>query len=281
MPAPRDPGPNAATPTGRSPAVAHGARNMALDTLLFERVKAGRPAAVRFYGWRPACISLGRNQSARGRYDDPARRLGLDIVRRPTGGLAVYHDRELTYAIACPVGAFGSPKETYRAVNAALVDGLRRLGVDASPAESGLGPAPADASGVCFRRPARGEVVAAGRKLVGSAQRCEQRTILQHGSILLGGDQAAAQVRGSPGARRAVSAGRENAADPAAAAGAITLEELLGVQPNPLTVAEAMAGAFHDRLGTFLAPEPDSPAERRELLRHEEFFRSARWTWRR
>src|SRR5690606_17502269 len=92
----------------------------------------------------------------------------VDFVRRPTGGRAVLHDRELTYAVVVPHRALGGPRAAYRAINEALVMGLRALGVDASVSERGR-VLPPDA-GPCFQVAAPGEVVADGRKLVGSAQ---------------------------------------------------------------------------------------------------------------
>src|SRR5688572_27615998 len=104
---------------------------MAVDQLLFDAAKSGAAPALRFYRWTPACLSLGRNQPARGRYDAEGRVPGMDIVRRPTGGLAVFHDNELTYSVTCAVGAIGSPRETYFATHRAIAKGLARLGVAA------------------------------------------------------------------------------------------------------------------------------------------------------
>lgn len=78
-----------------------GAWNMAVDELLMEIVAAGSRPVLRLYTWSPACVSLGRNQNAAGLFDQRlAECRGIDIVRRPTGGLAVYHDIEVTYAVA-------------------------------------------------------------------------------------------------------------------------------------------------------------------------------------
>ncbi|HKJ92030.1 MAG TPA: hypothetical protein VJ957_02625, partial [Longimicrobiales bacterium] len=161
---------------------APGAANMARDQALMEGVRGGAPPTLRLYQWTPGCLSFGRNQPARGLYEPAAAAArGIDIVRRPTGGLAVYHDRELTYAVAAPVAVIGKPRAAYRAINRALASGLRRLGVPVVLVREG-GPGGALGSGPCFHEGAPGEVLAEGRKLVGSAQRCESRIILQHGS---------------------------------------------------------------------------------------------------
>jgi lipoyl(octanoyl) transferase len=79
---------------------APGAWNMAVDEALAESVRAGGAPVLRFYRWSPACLSLGRNQPADGYDRDRIRRRGVEVVRRPTGGRAVLHHRELTYSVA-------------------------------------------------------------------------------------------------------------------------------------------------------------------------------------
>ena len=167
-------------------APADGAFNMAVDDALLRSVRAGGPPTLRLYAWSPPCLSLGRNQPARGEYD--AVRLasaGIDLVRRPTGGRAVLHDDELTYAVAAPVQLFGSPRRAYRRVNEVLAEALRRLGA-ATTIQGGERSAPALSTTPCFAEPAVGEIVAGGRKVVGSAQVVEGGALLQHGSIPVG-----------------------------------------------------------------------------------------------
>jgi lipoyl(octanoyl) transferase len=85
---PRAVGTLAVLDTGPAP----GAWNMAVDAALMDAVREGTPPVLRFYRWEPACLSLGRNQPARGHYDaDALRAEGVDVVRRPTGGRAVLH----------------------------------------------------------------------------------------------------------------------------------------------------------------------------------------------
>ncbi|HLU24200.1 MAG TPA: lipoate--protein ligase family protein [Longimicrobiales bacterium] len=258
-----------------SDAPAAGAENMALDHALFESVQTGGLPAVRFYRWDPPCLSLGRNQPAADRIDRARmERAGVDVVRRPTGGLAVWHDRELTYAVVVPVGVLGSPRETYVAVNRALVAGLRRLGVRAEVSGGGRGATSrtaasgallGDAGGVCFREAAPGEVVAGGRKLIGSAQRTERRVVLQHGSLLLDGDQriVAELIPGPAGPPPA------------------TLRDVLGRIPDWPELVSAMRAGFEEALGIRLAPAAPSPGERARIEALVEHYRSAAWTWRR
>lgn len=156
-----------------------GARNMAIDHALAVGLADGT-AALRLYEWSEPTVSLGRNEPARGRSGA--------VVRRPTGGRAVLHRSELTYAVAVPARALGGPRAMYRAVNEALVEGLRLLGADVTLAPDGATLRP-DA-GPCFEVPAEGEVVAGGGKLVGSAQARMGEALLQHGSILIEDDQS-------------------------------------------------------------------------------------------
>jgi lipoate-protein ligase A len=160
-----------------------GADNMALDeSLLHDAAATGTPA-LRLYRWDPPCLSLGRNQQTLA--DEPR---GIAVVRRPTGGGAVWHEHEVTYAVAAPVAVFGSLRAAYYAIHQVIAGALRSLGADVALAPdppTGTGPSP-----ICFAKPARGEILASGRKLVGSAQVRKRHAFLQHGSILLDGSQA-------------------------------------------------------------------------------------------
>src|SRR5262245_3022550 len=90
------------------PHARRGADNMAIDHALLRIAQDGQ-ATLRLYRWDPPCLSFGRNEPATQRYDlDQIRRLNLDTVRRPTGGRAVWHDAEVTYAVAAPAETFGS-----------------------------------------------------------------------------------------------------------------------------------------------------------------------------
>jgi lipoyl(octanoyl) transferase len=260
---------------------AAGARNMAVDHALRESVEAGGRPVLRLYRWKPACLSLGRNQHAAGLYDEArARTAGIDIVRRPTGGLAVLHDRELTYCVLAPLELLGGARNAYHAINRSLVDGLRRLGVPADMAGDGFSRDPRrDAAEPCFQAPASGEVVALGRKLVGSAQRCENRTLLQHGSILLDGSQQTVRQlhRAAPDAALAAGA----ASDVALAVGSITIAELCGSVPAWDDLIAAVTAGFAHVNGTRLAPDSLTAFETERALQLETIYGSAAWTWRR
>ncbi|MBI4501633.1 MAG: hypothetical protein HY700_10775 [Gemmatimonadetes bacterium] len=183
---------------------------MAADYTLLLAAHDGN-AWLRLYSWNPACLSFGRNEPALQRYDrERIARLGLDAVRRPTGGRAVWHSAEVTYAVAAPADTFGSLSETYAAVHRLLANAVSRLGLAAGIAarptagHAGLG------AGACFASPAGGEVVVDARKLIGSAQVRKAHAFLQHGSILLQDEQdvVSSITRGAAAAPLATSLSR-------------------------------------------------------------------------
>lgn len=240
---------------------------MALDHALAEAVATGHAdAVVRFYAWSPHTISFGRHEPTAGRYDlEAARTEGLGFVRRPTGGRAVLHADEVTYAVMVPLRALGGARSAYQRIHAGLVEGLRRLGVRAELAAGGVVLAP-DA-GPCFRAPAPGEVVAGGRKLVGSAQVRIGRAILQHGSVILGGDQGAlARLTGEV----------DDTSPPAS----VCAE--LGRRVHPPEVHDALAEGLRLAVGGRWDEGDYSPPEirRADELEDERYARDG-WTWRR
>lgn len=160
---------------------------MAVDEALLDAVSQGKARpTVRFYQWSPACLSLGYFQSFAAVDIQACRKHGVETVRRPTGGRAILHHRELTYSITLPVGALEPESgvlQSYYRLSQGLMDGLRRLGI-----ETTLAPTPplrAAAHGpACFDEPSDHEILLRGRKLVGSAQVRRNGTLLQHGSVL-------------------------------------------------------------------------------------------------
>ena len=153
---------------------------MKTDEALLEEVLRSGSAFLRLYRWDPPTLSIGRNQQVV--YE------GIPVVRRPTGGSAVWHDDEVTYAVAAPIAIFGSLRRAYCEIHARLASALRTLGVDARLADAPV-VRPSDRPVACFAAPAGGEIVVGGRKLVGSAQVRKRDAFLQHGSVLLDGSQ--------------------------------------------------------------------------------------------
>jgi len=195
---------------------------------------------------KSATVSLGFGQPLGDDVDTSAcRRLGVGIVRRPTGGSAIYHDgpeRELTYSVvasADDLGGITGLLETYQWIGRALLAGLRSLGASAEmiAVAGGEDPTPA----FCFARTGSYEIEVAGRKLVGSAQRRRGATFLQHGSVMLGVDEPRLRVL------------FPTTADPLATM--TTLEAALGHRPKFDDVATALAAAFETEHGLSLRPD--------------------------
>jgi lipoate-protein ligase A len=165
-----------------------GWANMSIDMALLDRAEQEQESWLRLYRWDPGCLSFGRHEPATRRYDSARiRALRIDTVRRPSGGRAVWHQRELTYAVAAPCARFDSLQSAYRDIHLMLVQALQGLGITAVLAPH-TRVAPLGA-GACFSQPVGGEVLVHGRKVVGSAQVRRGSAFLQHGSILLGDQQ--------------------------------------------------------------------------------------------
>src|SRR5438105_7871697 len=142
---------------------AGGAWNMAVDEVLLDGVAAGTtPPTLRFYEWMPPCLSLGYFQPFEVVDVDGCRALGIEVVRRPTGGRAILHDRELTYSVALPaslLGHDGGVLPSYYRLSLALQDGLRRLGVPATLAPESAASGQLVHGPVCFDRPSAHEIL--------------------------------------------------------------------------------------------------------------------------
>ena len=241
---------------------AKGVENMACDAALMDRARATGEAVLRVYSWSEPTLSFGRNQRT-ARYDrEKLASSGLSVVRRPTGGRAILHYREITYSVTAPVSPADSVTADYCYINELLQRALRILGVDAEIAPRGARAVPPDAN-PCFASASPGEIIVASRKLIGSAQYREDGALLQHGSILVSDDQAQiARLTGGPPAEQ-----------PA------TLTEVLGRAPQPVELMESLAAA----LGA-VGIEP-AVLEEQELsdavTRHVPAFADPQWTWRR
>ena len=241
---------------------------MARDMALLRRARDTDEAVFAVYGWISPTLSLGRNQRAKGCYDlDLMRTAGVDVVRRPTGGRALLHNREVTYSVTARVETGDSLRDSCNRINTILLNGLRKLGVQASVAAPHTrAPRPTDAP--CFATPARGELIAGGRKLVGSAQWREDGALLQHGSILIENDQSmiAMFARGSTDA----------APIPLPA----TLADTLGRTPTSHEIACALFDAVRDREDGDAIPLDESEVRSLSLAELPR-FENELWTWRR
>lgn len=229
------------------------AEQMARDEALLDQVVAGAPPALRIYRWRVPALTLGRFQP-----DDHVDRaachaLGVEVARRPTGGRALLHGADLTYAVALtrPSDVRDSVEALYAHLAGALIGGLARIGVRAEVASHDGDPGP-----VCFASALGSDLRVGSRKVCGSAQVHRGPAVLQHGSVLLGRldldegdlmhfDDETARARARSRLRDAT----------------VTLTEL-GAPTDPAHVAAALVDGFADVLGA------DFGRAQRHLRRH-------------
>ncbi|HUQ19095.1 MAG TPA: lipoate--protein ligase family protein [Gemmatimonadaceae bacterium] len=245
----------------------NGAENMARDIALMRRARDSGETVFSIYEWATPTLSFGRNQTALGLYNREAladRR--VNVVRRPTGGRALLHHREVTYSVTAPVDQSETLQTSYERINRILLDGLTRLSVGATIANpSSTAKPPTDLP--CFAEPSKGELVSNGRKLVGSAQWRDSGALLQHGSILIEDDQPMIRL---------FSVFPENEEIP----GAATLSEALGRTPDVDEVADAMFDSVRSREDpdALTLDEGEIKAATREQVG---YFENELWTWRR
>lgn len=147
-----------------------GAENMAVDEAIAAGIAAGTsPPTIRFYTWKPGAVSIGYFQRLRDEVDlETAAAKGIDVVRRRTGGGAVYHDEhgEITYSLIAPESLFSKDiRASYRDICGSIIAGLASLGIAAE------------------FRPIN-DVTVNGRKISGSAQTRRQGILTQHGTVL-------------------------------------------------------------------------------------------------
>jgi len=180
-----------------------GFMNMAIDEAIMIAHREGLvPPTIRFYQWSPPAVSLGYFQDLEKEIDvDVCKNMGIDIVRRPTGGKAVLHDKELTYSFIIRENhplVNDSILETYKKISGGIIRGLSYLGIKAElvPLREKLKSIPSgneakskiprsDIKSICFSVPSQYEVQVMGKKIVGSAQVRKREIVLQHGSLLI------------------------------------------------------------------------------------------------
>ena len=242
---------------------------MALDEALYEAVARGdSPPVLRLYRWHPATVTLGYAQR------DPSavkveacRAYGFDIVRRSTGGRAVLHQHEVTYAVIAPHGSEWFPGgilESYRMIATPLQEMLSNLGIASElvPARPSTGRA--GIHDFCFTAPASYELAVGEHKIAGSAQKRNERAFLQHGSVPVDLDlEVLLNVLGKPGP----------GAIKHLASKVGWINRYLEVPVTLDQVEEAMVSAFRKVFPvTWVVSEPEpSELARAEALFHERF----------
>jgi len=222
--------------------------NMAIDEAMLLAHEAGLTIpTLRLYRWSPPAISLGLLQRIETINEFACRQLGFDIVRRPSGGGAVLHQHEVTYAIVvdgriCPEGS--SVMATYRWLAQGLIAGLKRLGVEASLSKQTV-PSQQKIVSFCFARLSDADLTVAGLKIGGSAQTRRRQFLLQHGSIPLRLEpKVIEQIFGWFGKAEFT-----------------CLEEILGREVTPDEFAEALVWGLSEALGVSFTVSGLTPTE--------------------
>ena len=238
-----------------------GALQMGTDEAMATAVGRGLvPPTLRFYGWKPSCVSIGYFQSLEREVDETrARDLGVDVVRRYTGGGAVFHEHEITYSLAAPVSRFpGDVLTSYRQILRGLIVALEQIGIQAG--FSGLN-----------------DLTVGGRKISGSAQTRRTGILLQHGTLLLRVDPprmfSLLQVPDEKIRDKMIQAVSERVT---------SMEQVLGLIPPRDQMLAALSRGFSQALGIDLEEGslcPEEHAQARELMATK--YGSPSWTGKR
>lgn len=257
---------------------AKGAWNMAVDEAILESVYSGDSMpTLRLYAWQPACLSLGLAQPFEEVDLQTLIKNGWDIVRRPTGGRAILHVDELTYAVIAPETeprVAGGVLKSYLSLSSALLEALRLIGLNPEANQEDSNATSDKPNPVCFEVPSNYEITVNGRKLIGSAQARRKEGVLQHGALPLHGDLTriiqALRFEDNQAAQKAQTR---------LLAHATTVERELGVAPSFTEVKEAFKDAFQRTLNLDLQPGELSKSTRRraEALMNEKYAHPS-WT---
>jgi lipoyl(octanoyl) transferase len=254
--------------------------NMAIDEAIFrETIKNQKPPTLRFFGWHPSAISIGYFQDLKKEINVHRCRLSsVDVVRRITGGKAVYHRDDITYSLTAgkteklfPDNIIG----TYEKISLCLARGLSFLGIHAQLAKvnAGMAVGEPDMSPACFSTPSGNELLVAGRKICGSAQTRTQGGFLQHGSLMITFDpmETAALILSTQAPEQSEKLRR-----------AVTsINEIIPSPVSTETIATFLQRGFSDELGITLTEEPLTPEEKvlsRQLVKK---YQSDVWNWKR
>ncbi len=172
------------------------AENMAIDeAIMMSNISGKSIPTIRFYDWNLPTVSLGFNQQIKKEIDlDLVKENGFEFVRRPTGGRAVLHIEEVTYAVISPLEEKlnGSITDSYSQISLALATGLNLMGVNVEFEKGDLSSShQREFANPCFTSSSKYELKYENKKIVGSAQVRKENVLLQHGSILMNQNQEA------------------------------------------------------------------------------------------
>lgn len=254
--------------------------NMAIDEAIFlETIRNNKPPTLRFFGWCPSAVSIGYFQELKSEINYNRCRLsGVDIVRRMTGGKAVYHSDEVTYSLTAGSSEKLFPDDilqTYKIISLSLANGLSFLGINTYLANTAscIVMKKSDRTSCCFSVPSGNELMVGGKKICGSAQIRTHGGFLQHGSLLMSFDaaEAAALILSSnqpetyQKLRNSVTA----------------VNELISLPVSAEDLCCVLQKGFMNTLGIDLSEEPLTPEEKNLAGQLIKKYRSETWNWER
>jgi len=259
----------------------HGAVNMASDeAILFAVGKRIAPPTLRLYSWKTPCLSLGFAQSTSDVDLNKLSELNWELVRRPTGGKAILHCDELTYAVIAPIDeprVQGSVLSSYLRLSQGLLRALSIMGALAHSQESYGESGNAKTKGpVCFEVPSNYEITIDGKKIIGSAQARRNGGVLQHGTLPLFGDLTRITK-----VLKFDTPANQNEVSQRLLKHATTLETALGTITPWEQACQAFTEGFSNALDLYFLEEELSPEEvaLAEKLFHSKYNHES-WTFR-
>lgn len=243
-----------------------GASNMAIDEALARFGDFTNPI-LRVYQWCPFTISIGYHQKLEEIDLEKCQQEGVDVVRRPTGGRAIFHAHEVTYSVIIPKKNAGYQKSTldiYNQISTALVVGLQELGMPVILERlENHDPEFAHYKDrfACFAASAKYEIHCQGKKLVGSAQRRFENALLQHGSIILGNEHLRLLNFLSPNGNGLVNRAREQLQERT-----ISIESILKRKVSYEEVTASLKRGFEKYFNVQLQSDQFTPQEMQGIL---------------
>ncbi|MGB2764346.1 MAG: lipoate--protein ligase family protein [Candidatus Aminicenantaceae bacterium] len=246
-----------------------GSLNMAVDDYLFQSLSDKPKTYLRFYRWEKPTVSLGYSQNIQKVVDvNSCQKLGIDIVRRMTGGKLVLHHKEVTYSLcSSDIKAFTSTlMDSYRIISQALMRGLEKMGLKPNLAET---PPSSYKRGdlPCFSHPAQNEIEIKGKKIVGSAQKRAGSRFIQHGSIPLEKDEGLLEsvtfLKGEKSEERKIS-----------------ISEALGKKVSFDWAVEYLISGISEFFEIILIPKDFNAEEKEAILKiQKEQYENSEWTF--
>ena len=235
---------------------------MAIDEAVLEHVSKGHsPPTLRFYIFSPSSVTIGLFQAVRHTVRiEEAKKRGVPVIRKFTGGGAVYHDEygELTYSITLPVsGVFRDVEKSYEILCGAIVRGLRRLGVSAE-----------------YKRP--NDIVIGERKVSGNAQARRGKALLQHGTILYDSDLDVMEALLLVPRSKLEHHGARSIRDRV-----VNLSEALGKSIDIQTIADAITEGFKETLRADIENGWYSREELKLAMRFTKKYLDPKWNYKR